>query len=111
MLTQYTRLLDDLYRKLRRGQYKGLNKVMLVHGVYNPRPGVYRELLSWGKQEDKQADVELQQHGEHVYVGKYLISIEQVYDISDGVWVKKPMEDVKDYIEGLIQQTKSLINN
>ena len=84
---------------------------MLVHGVYNPRPGVYRELLSWSKQEDNQADVELYQHGERVYVGKYLISLDKVYDISDGVWLKKPIDEVEGYIEGLIQQTKSLVNN
>ena len=111
MLTQYTKLLDDLYRKLRRGYYKGINNVMLVHGVYNPRPGIYIELLSWGKQEDNQEDVVLQQHGDRVYVGKYLISLEQVYDISDGVWLKKPIDEVEGYINGLIQQTKSIINN
>lgn len=106
MLTQYTKLLEELYTKLRRGYYRGYSQVLLVHGVYKPDPGVYIELLSWVKPVAGQADVVIEQRSDKVAVGYYVIDLDKIYDISQGVWVKRTLDEVQEYIEGLISQTK-----
>lgn len=109
MVTNYSKLVYELFKRLRRGYYTDITEVRLVHGLYYYNQDTQLALLSWSKDPQGLNQGYHTLTSEGVHVGYLTLDVEEVYTIANGVWERKPHKELCEYLQRVVEESKAHI--